>query len=173
MTRAMADAGAASSLPPSGTDVFPGSSLASRKAEKNDTVHHAQLGNAADGILQTICVRPWQAWALAWHILAGVGWEANIGSRPRRSTSADTFVSRLLWFVGCSKQAYDMVQARKPVEEESDGRDIIKIVFAIFIPPVGVLLEKGIGSDFCINVILTILGYIPGIIHALYIILKY
>ncbi|KAL9631962.1 MAG: hypothetical protein Q9204_003991 [Flavoplaca sp. TL-2023a] len=48
--------------------------------------------------------------------------------------------------------------------------DIIKIIFAIFLPPVGVALEKGIGSDFCINVLLTILGYIPGIIHALYVI---
>lgn len=47
--------------------------------------------------------------------------------------------------------------------------DIIKIIFAIFIPPIGVLLEKGIGSDLCINILLTILGYIPGIIHALYV----
>ncbi len=28
-------------------------------------------------------------------------------------------------------------------------------------------------SDFWINVLLTILGYLPGIIHALYIIFKY
>ncbi|CAL8575686.1 plasma membrane proteolipid Pmp3 [Xanthoria parietina] len=39
--------------------------------------------------------------------------------------------------------------------------------------PSGSLLERGIGSDFCINILLTILGYIPGIIHALYIILKF
>ena len=46
--------------------------------------------------------------------------------------------------------------------------DILKIIIAIFLPPVGVLLERGFGSDFCINILLTILGYIPGIIHALY-----
>jgi len=51
--------------------------------------------------------------------------------------------------------------------------DICKIFFAIILPPVGVLLERGCGADFCINILLTILGYIPGIIHALYIILKY
>ncbi|KAI4239631.1 MAG: hypothetical protein LQ349_000241 [Xanthoria aureola] len=51
--------------------------------------------------------------------------------------------------------------------------DILKIIVAIFLPPVGVLLERGFGSDFCINILLTILGYIPGIIHALYIILKF
>ncbi|KAH9951873.1 UPF0057-domain-containing protein [Amylocystis lapponica] len=53
------------------------------------------------------------------------------------------------------------------------GSDICKIIFAIILPPVGVFLERGIGADFFINILLTILGYIPGIIHALYIILKY
>ena len=48
-----------------------------------------------------------------------------------------------------------------------------KIILAIILPPVGVFLERGCGADFFINILLTILGYIPGIIHALYIILKY
>jgi len=51
--------------------------------------------------------------------------------------------------------------------------DICKIIIAIFLPPLGVFLERGCGADFLINILLTILGYIPGIIHALYIILKY
>ena len=50
--------------------------------------------------------------------------------------------------------------------------DPIKIIFAILLPPVGVFLEVGLGAHFWINVILTLLGYIPGIIHALYVILK-
>ncbi|TBU35837.1 UPF0057-domain-containing protein [Dichomitus squalens] len=53
------------------------------------------------------------------------------------------------------------------------GSDICKILFAILLPPVGVFLERGCNVDFLINILLTILGYIPGIIHALYIILKY
>ncbi|OQN95634.1 Plasma membrane proteolipid 3 [Cryoendolithus antarcticus] len=53
------------------------------------------------------------------------------------------------------------------------GSDIIKIILAIFLPPVGVFLERGCGADLLINILLTVLGYIPGIIHALYIILKY
>ncbi|CAG2121810.1 unnamed protein product [Medioppia subpectinata] len=48
--------------------------------------------------------------------------------------------------------------------------DIFKIIFAIFLPPLGVLLEKGCDCDLLINILLTCLGYIPGIIHALYII---
>jgi Proteolipid membrane potential modulator len=34
---------------------------------------------------------------------------------------------------------------------------------------VGVFLERGCGSDLLINILLTVLGYIPGIIHALYV----
>ncbi|KAI9247537.1 plasma membrane proteolipid 3 [Sporodiniella umbellata] len=51
--------------------------------------------------------------------------------------------------------------------------DIIKIIAAIVLPPLGVFLERGCNVDFLINIALTVLGYIPGIIHALYIILKF
>ncbi|KAF3073601.1 plasma membrane proteolipid 3 [Trichoderma afarasin] len=51
--------------------------------------------------------------------------------------------------------------------------DICKIILAIILPPIGVFLERGCGADLLINILLTILGYFPGIIHALYIILKY
>ncbi|KAJ7489807.1 plasma membrane proteolipid 3 [Mycena galericulata] len=51
--------------------------------------------------------------------------------------------------------------------------DILKIIGAIILPPLGVFLERGCGADLLINILLTILGWIPGVIHALYIILKY
>ncbi|CAO0802014.1 unnamed protein product [Mucor circinelloides] len=51
--------------------------------------------------------------------------------------------------------------------------DICKIFFAVILPPLGVFFERGCVCDLCINIALTCLGYIPGIIHALYIILKY
>jgi len=47
------------------------------------------------------------------------------------------------------------------------------VILAIFLPPVAVFLERGCRADFFINVVLTILAYIPGVIHALYIVLKY
>jgi uncharacterized membrane protein YqaE (UPF0057 family) len=49
--------------------------------------------------------------------------------------------------------------------------DIVKIIFAIILPPLGVLLEVGLTKHFWINVLLTILGFVPGIIHALWVIL--
>lgn len=50
--------------------------------------------------------------------------------------------------------------------------DIIRIILAILLPPLGVFLQVGLGKHFWINLLLTLLGYVPGIIHAIYIILK-
>lgn len=51
--------------------------------------------------------------------------------------------------------------------------DVIRILLAILLPPVGVFLQVGLGLHFWINILLTILGYIPGIIHAIYVIVKF
>ena len=48
-----------------------------------------------------------------------------------------------------------------------------RILFSILVPPIGVLLTVGLGLQFWLNVVLTILGYIPGMIHALYVSLTY
>lgn len=53
------------------------------------------------------------------------------------------------------------------------GTDIFKVIFAILLPPVGVFMEVGFKGHFWLNILLTILGYIPGIIHALYVIVKH
>ncbi len=50
--------------------------------------------------------------------------------------------------------------------------DLIRIIFSILLPPLGVFLQVGIGIQFWINIVLTILGYFPGVIHAVYIIAK-
>lgn len=50
--------------------------------------------------------------------------------------------------------------------------DIVRILIAILLPPLGVFLQEGFGKHFWINIILTLLGYIPGIVHAVYIIAK-
>ena len=51
--------------------------------------------------------------------------------------------------------------------------DIVRILLAILLPPLGVFLQVGFGLQFWVNILLTLLGYIPGIIHAIYIIVKY
>jgi uncharacterized membrane protein YqaE (UPF0057 family) len=52
------------------------------------------------------------------------------------------------------------------------GGDVVRILLAILLPPLGVFLQVGLGLQFWLNILLTILGYIPGIIHAVYIILS-
>ena len=61
----------------------------------------------------------------------------------------------------------DIIQSR-----DSTMSDLVKIIIAIFLPPLGVFLEVGFSKHFWINIILTILGFLPGIIHAVYIIAK-
>ncbi|MEC4819483.1 MAG: YqaE/Pmp3 family membrane protein [Scytonema sp. PMC 1069.18] len=50
--------------------------------------------------------------------------------------------------------------------------DLVRIICAIFLPPLGVFLQVGIGTDFWINLVLTFLGYIPGIVHAIWVIAR-
>ena len=50
--------------------------------------------------------------------------------------------------------------------------DILRIVLAIFLPPLAVFLTIGIGLHFWVNILLTILAVVPGMIHALWVILK-
>ncbi|KAJ9298673.1 hypothetical protein DTO271G3_3640 [Paecilomyces variotii] len=45
---------------------------------------------------------------------------------------------------------------------------ICLIIITLLIPPVGVFLVAGCGADLLINILLTILGYFPGHIHAFY-----
>jgi len=51
--------------------------------------------------------------------------------------------------------------------------DPIKILFAIILPPLGVFLEVGFKGHFWLSILLTLLGFVPGIIHALYVIFKH
>lgn len=51
--------------------------------------------------------------------------------------------------------------------------DILRIIAAIILPPLGVFLQVGLTKHFWINILLTILGFVPGIIHAIWVIAKY
>lgn len=50
--------------------------------------------------------------------------------------------------------------------------DLIRVLIAILLPPLGVFLQVGIGKHFWLNILLTLLGYIPGLVHAIWIIAK-
>ena len=49
---------------------------------------------------------------------------------------------------------------------------IVLIILAIILPPVAVFLNNGAGKDLVINIILTLLGVLPGVIHALWLVTR-
>ncbi|KAJ8455059.1 hypothetical protein ONZ51_g7580 [Trametes cubensis] len=57
----------------------------------------------------------------------------------------------------------------------SPTHDVILYFLALFIPPAAVFFKRGIAAgkymiDFWINILLWILGWIPGVLHAWWII---
>lgn len=48
--------------------------------------------------------------------------------------------------------------------------DIVSVILALFLPPLGVFMKKGFGQSLLINCLLTLLGFFPGMIHALFVI---
>lgn len=46
---------------------------------------------------------------------------------------------------------------------------IITLIVTILIPPLGVALKHGLDRDFWINLILTLLMFVPGLIHGIYV----
>ncbi len=62
--------------------------------------------------------------------------------------------------------------ANTDIERDSTTSNIVRIIFAILLPPLGVFLQVGLTTQFWLNIVLTLLGYIPGIVHAVYIIAR-
>jgi uncharacterized membrane protein YqaE (UPF0057 family) len=44
---------------------------------------------------------------------------------------------------------------------------LLTIILSVLLPPVAVFMKHGVGKNLLINIILTILGWVPGVIHAL------
>ena len=50
--------------------------------------------------------------------------------------------------------------------------NLIRIILAIFLPPVAAFLTVGLSLHFFINIVLTLCGILPGSIHALWLVVK-
>ena len=46
---------------------------------------------------------------------------------------------------------------------------LLMILITIFLPPLAVLLKEGLGLQFLLNVLLTLIGWLPGVVHAFWI----
>ena len=48
--------------------------------------------------------------------------------------------------------------------------DIIRILLALFLPPVAAFMQVNLTLHFWINVVLTLMGVFPGSVHALWLV---
>lgn len=55
---------------------------------------------------------------------------------------------------------------------ESGLSTVVLVIIAILLPPLAVGLKEGIGGSLIISIILTLIFYLPGLLHALWVILK-
>jgi uncharacterized membrane protein YqaE (UPF0057 family) len=65
-----------------------------------------------------------------------------------------------------------MLPVERGNEMKEKNMDVVRILLAIVLPPLGVFLQVGLGLHFWINILLTLLGYVPGIVHAIWVIVK-
>jgi uncharacterized membrane protein YqaE (UPF0057 family) len=49
---------------------------------------------------------------------------------------------------------------------------LLKLILAVLLPPVAVFVSSGIGITLVINIVLTLIGWLPGVIHALWVVTK-
>lgn len=54
---------------------------------------------------------------------------------------------------------------------EEVGMKLVKIILAIVLPPVAAFMQVGLTKHFWINLILTLCFAVPGIIHALWLVM--
>jgi uncharacterized membrane protein YqaE (UPF0057 family) len=49
---------------------------------------------------------------------------------------------------------------------------LVEILLAIFLPPVAAFMKVGLGLHFWLNIVLTLLGGLPGMVHALWLVAR-
>ena len=72
-----------------------------------------------------------------------------------------------------AKKAIKKLKAEKKASKEPIASKGLQILFAILLPPLGILLHEGeINNRFWIGLLLTLLFYLPGMIYALIVVLE-
>ena len=60
----------------------------------------------------------------------------------------------------------------KHTSRKADGSKVVLIILASLLPPLAVYLKTNSAKDTVINLLLCIVFWIPGILHALYLVSK-
>lgn len=71
-----------------------------------------------------------------------------------------------------SKNTYLVSQPISFKKNNPFFKKLLITIVIVFIPPLGVCLYRGFKASFWISVLLTLLGYIPGLVYAIFIIIS-
>jgi len=86
--------------------------------------------------------------------------------------TSETLTVRSSLPVSHTRSNETLFKAPKPHPVTMSNSDTIPalliVLITILVPPIGVFMVAGCGADLLINICFTILGYIPGHIHAFY-----
>jgi uncharacterized membrane protein YqaE (UPF0057 family) len=52
-----------------------------------------------------------------------------------------------------------------------EEHDLLLLILAVFLPPVAVFLRDGCHLQLCVNIVLTFFFWIPGVIHAWWVVI--
>ena len=52
------------------------------------------------------------------------------------------------------------------------ARDLFRVVLSVIFPPLGVFLKVRFSAHLAISVLLTVFGYVPGLVHAIWVLAK-
>lgn len=102
----------------------------------------------------------------------GMG-EVSIQSKLKE-TNSPQFISNTKTKNEVRTSSREKIEQRRKIDSNStsaDDRLILLVILAILIPPLAVFLARGIGTEFWISLILTLLFYFPGMIYSLLVVL--
>ncbi|PSQ88163.1 MAG: YqaE/Pmp3 family membrane protein [Bacteroidetes bacterium QH_2_63_10] len=58
------------------------------------------------------------------------------------------------------------------MSSSASSADLLRVLVSVLLPPLGVFLQEGIGTQFWINVLLPLMGSLPGLVHAIWMIAR-
>jgi uncharacterized membrane protein YqaE (UPF0057 family) len=54
---------------------------------------------------------------------------------------------------------------------DASSNKLLLVIIAILLPPLAVGLKRGVGGALILNIVLCLLFWLPGLLHALYVVL--
>ncbi len=55
---------------------------------------------------------------------------------------------------------------------QTSEKQLLLIIISLILPPLAAYLKVGVSGAFIVNIILTLLGWLPGVVHAIWLVLK-